>query len=702
MTALPPQLERLHDLALNLHWCWQHPAIDLFRRLDPDLWEETNHNPVLLLEQIDESVLGERAEDGAYLTDLEVALAAFKAYVAGGDTWFDTTGLPAAQRLIAYFSMEFGLHECLPIYSGGLGVLAGDHLKSSSDLGLPLVAVGMLYQDGYFRQSLDDSGWQHEDNEQNNPRRLPITAVTAPDGAPLQVSVNLLGRQVHIRAWLARIGRVNLYLLDTNLEENTDHERQITARLYGGDVEMRIQQEIVLGIGGYQLLEALEIEPNFCHMNEGHAAFLALERIRSLMHRKDLSFAEARDKIRPHLAFTTHTPVAAGHDYFSPDLMERYFSDYVGGLGLSMYELLGLGRHNPDDYREYFCMTIMALKLAAHSNGVSRLHGAVSRAQWKDLWPGRPVEEVPIGSITNGVHLPSFVSPEMTAFYERHLGITPGTAPTDPAIWEAILRAPDAELWTVREQCRAKLLTYIEARVDEQNEQHHRVNGDGFDRAALTIGFARRFATYKRASLLLRDPERLARILNRAGRPVQIIFAGKAHPRDEGGKALIQRIAGLAGEENFRHRIVFLEGYDIGVARQLVRGVDVWLNTPQRPFEASGTSGMKAAANGALNCSTLDGWWVEAWDEAQRRGGAIGWAIGGTQTYDDPEYQADQDAQSLYAILEQELVPAFYERGLDGVPYGWTARMKRSIAQIAPVFNTDRMVREYAENIYLK
>ncbi|HEU5329298.1 MAG TPA: alpha-glucan family phosphorylase [Thermomicrobiales bacterium] len=702
MTALPPQLERLHDLALNLHWCWHYQAIDLFRRLAPQLWEATNHNPILLLEQIDEDALRACAEDAAYLADLEAALASLTTYLAGGQTWFDTTGLPAAQRLIAYFSMEFGLHESLPIYSGGLGVLAGDHLKSSSDLGLPLIGVGILYQDGYFRQFLDDSGWQQEGDEQNTPRRLPVTSVTAADGTPLQVSVGLPGRQVQVRAWLVRVGRVNLYLLDTNLADNTDQDRQITARLYGGDVEMRIQQEIVLGIGGYRLLEALEIDPHFCHMNEGHAAFLALERIRSLMQRKGLTFAEARDKIRPNLAFTTHTPVAAGHDYFSPDLMERYFGDYVGGIGLSMYELLGLGRHNPDDYREYFCMTIMALKLAAHSNGVSRLHGAVSRAQWKDLWPGRPVEEVPIGSITNGVHLPSFVAPAMAALYERHLGIKPGTAPTDPAVWEPILRVPDAELWAVREACRANLLAYIETRVDEQNERHHRVNGDGFDPAALTIGFARRFATYKRASLLLRDPERLARILNRAGRPVQIIFAGKAHPRDEGGKALIQRIAGLAGDETFRHRIVFLEGYDLGVARQLVRGVDVWLNTPQRPYEASGTSGMKAAANGALNCSTLDGWWVEAWDESQRRGGAIGWAIGGTQTYDDPEYQADQDAQSLYAILEQELVPAFYERGLDGIPYGWTARMKRSIAQIAPVFNTDRMVREYAENIYLK
>ena len=699
---LPPELARLHDLAYNLHWAWSDETVDLFRRLDPQRWEETNHNPIATLEGLAEGRLQTLADDPAYLADLARAAANLDAYLADGDTWFATTGVAADRPRVAYFSMEFGLHESLPIYSGGLGVLAGDHLKSASDLGVPLVAVGLFYQEGYFRQTLDGSGWQQDANEDNAPSWLPVTLVTTADGAPAAVEVALLERQVRIRAWRIQVGRITLYLLDTDLPENAEEDRQLTSRLYGGEINVRIRQEIVLGIGGCRLLELLDLAPDVYHMNEGHAAFLTFERARSTMEREGLGFAEARERIRPNLVFTTHTPVAAGHDYFSPDLMERHFGAYVEGLGISMHELLGLGRHNPDDYREYFCMTILALKSAAHANGVSRLHGEVSRQQWRGIWPDRAEADVPIGHITNGVHLPSFISSEMAELYERHLGIARGTAPAKPAVWGPILHVPDGELWAARNASRARLLTFIRDRMTEQDARHGRDHhGDGFDPNALTIGFARRFATYKRAALLLRDPNRLARILNNARRPVQIVFAGKAHPRDDGGKSLIQRIVQSAGNEPFRHRLLFLEGYDIGVARQLVQGVDVWLNTPQRPYEASGTSGMKAAANGALNCSTLDGWWVEAWDEAQERGEEIGWAIGGTETFDNAEHQAYIDVESLYALLERELVPAFYERGIDGVPYGWTARMKRSIALIAPQFNTGRMVREYTERYYL-
>ncbi len=702
MKALPPQLARLGDLAGNLRWTWDHEAVDLFRRLDPERWEQTNHNPLLTIAGLDDAKLQTLADDRDYLADLERASAGLDAYLADAATWFAAKGVPVDGPRVAYFSMEFGLHESLPIYSGGLGVLAGDHLKSSSDLGVPLVALGLFYNKGYFRQQLDASGWQQDGDEDNAPDHLPVTPVLGPDGMPLSIEIALEGRRAVLRAWQLRVGRIDLYLLDSNQPENDEEDRRLTTRLYGGEIGVRIRQEIILGIGGCRLLEALGLTPDVYHMNEGHAAFLVLERIRRMMEREGISFGEARERLRPTFIFTTHTPVAAGHDYFSPDLMERHFGDYVGQLGLSMHELFALGRHNPDDYREYFCMTILALKHAVHSNGVSRLHGVVSRQQWRSLWPGLSEEDVPIESITNGVHLPSFVSEELSGLYARHLGIAPGTAPTDPVAWEPILRVPDDELWAAHTHGRARLVTYVNDRIRAQDIAHGRVgNGETFDPQALTIGFARRFATYKRAALLMRDPERLARILNNAKRPVQIIFAGKAHPRDDGGKSLIQRIVQLSGEEPFRHRVVFLEGYDIGVARLMVQGVDVWLNTPQRPYEASGTSGMKAAANGGLNCSTLDGWWVEAHDTAQARGVEIGWSIGGTETFENAEHQAYLDVESLYTLLEREVVPAFYERGLDGVPHGWTARMKHSIAQLAPYFNTGRMVGEYTERFYL-
>ena len=701
MTTLPTPLAPLADLARNLRWAWNYDAIDLFQRLDPELWERTNHNPIAVLSGIAEEKVQALASDAAYIAAVAQATADLEAYLRG-ERWFDGTGVAKDRPQVAYFSMEFGLHESLPIYSGGLGVLAGDHLKSASDLGVPLIAIGLLYQEGYFQQQLDHSGWQFDLDEDNTPDHLPLTRVTGADGKPVTVRVQLQEREASVQAWLVRVGRIHLYLLDTNLPENHEEDRRISSRLYGGEIGVRIRQEITLGIGGYRFLEAIGLAPAVYHMNEGHAAFLTLEHIRRTMERQGISFAEAREVVRPGLVFTTHTPVAAGHDYFSPHLLEQHFGAFVEGLGIPMLELLGLGRHNPDDYREYFCMTILALRLAARSNGVSRLHGEVSRNQWRDLWPGMAEPDIPIGHITNGVHLPSFISREMAEFYERHLGLRQGDAPSDPAAWQALLKAPDSELWAIRTRLRARLLDFIRERSKRQSERLGQPNiADEFDPNALTIGFARRFATYKRATLLLRDMPRLEQIANDAKRPVQFVFAGKAHPRDDGGKLLIQRLSTLSRDEPFDRRVVFLEGYDIGVARLLVQGVDVWLNTPQRPYEASGTSGMKAAGNGVLMCSTLDGWWVEAWDEAVRRGEDIGWSIGQGETFDNAEHQAHVDAQALYALLEREIVPAFYERGLDGVPYGWTARMKRSIALIAPYFNTERMVREYTERFYI-
>ncbi|MDP9374429.1 MAG: alpha-glucan family phosphorylase [Chloroflexota bacterium] len=683
--ALPARLARLKDVALNLRWSWHAETAALFRRLDERVWEESYHNPVLTLQWIGRDRLEAAATDPDFLAHLDRVTADLDAYLAGGGTWFDAVHGGEGLGLVAYFSMEFGLTECLPIYSGGLGVLAGDHLKSASDLGVPLVGVGLFYRRGYFRQLLDDAGWQRDADEDNDPERLPMEPARRPDGTPLTVELAFPGRPVAARVWRLRVGRVDLYLLDTDVDGNAPEDRAITARLYGGDVETRIRQEIVLGIGGHRALEALGLAPAVCHMNEGHAAFLSLERARRLMERTGLPFAEARAAAAPGLVFTTHTPVAAGHDYFPPDLMERYLGDYAGTLGLSPRDLLALGRRNPDDAGEWFCQTILALRMAGRSNGVSRLHGAVSRRMWRDLWPGLPEDEVPIGYVTNGVHLPTW----------RAAGLA------GPA-------APDGELWAARERGRAALIRFTRDRLRAQGLRHGLSEraaaevGGRLDPAALTIGFARRFATYKRATLLLRDPARLARLLNDPARPVQVIFAGKAHPRDEGGKALIRQIVELSRQEAFGGRLVFLEGYDMAVARALVQGADVWLNNPQRPYEASGTSGMKAAANGALNVSTLDGWWVEAWEEdADDDAGAIGWAIGRGEQFEDPEQGARVEAEALYELLEREVAPAFYERGAGGVPPRWIARMRASIERIPPVFNTDRMVREYTERFYL-
>jgi glycogen phosphorylase len=700
--ALPPVLEPLRELAYNLSWSWNHSTIELFRRLDSDLWETTGHNPLLMLGAVEQAKLDAAAKDDGFLSHLDGVYQYHKTYMAGASTWFRRTYGPAEKPLIAYFSAEFGITECLAIFSGGLGVLAGDHLKSASDLGLPLVGVGLLYQQGYFRQYLNEAGWQQEAYVDNDFHNLPLQLERRADGTPVTISVAYPGRTVYAQVWRVQVGRVPLYLLDTNMPGNGPEDRDITDQLYGGDLDLRIRQEILLGIGGYRALLALGIEPTVCHVNEGHSAFLGLERIRRLMETQQLLFADAREAASAGLVFTTHTPVPAGHDYFPPELMDRYSDEYRQRLGISRYDLLALGRQDPNNENEPFCMTILALKLSSFSNGVSKLHGQVSRQMWQRIWPGVPEDEIPIGHVTNGVHIRSWISLAMNQLFDRYLGPRWQDEPGDKTVWQRSGDIAAEELWRTHERRRERLTSYVRRRLRMQLARRGapktevEAADEVLDPEALTIGFGRRFATYKRATLLLRDPERLARLLNNPQRPMQVIFAGKAHPRDEPGKALIQQIVALARKPEFRRRLVFLEDYDVSMARYLVQGVDVWLNNPLRPREASGTSGMKAAANGALNLSTLDGWW----DEAYRP--ELGWAIGRGETYQDADYQDQVEAEALYELLERDVVPAFYERSADGLPRRWIAMMKASIGHLSHFFNTHRMVQEYTDRFYMR
>ena len=700
--SLPAPLERLRELAYNLRWAWDHETVMVFRELDNELWEKTGHNPILMLGVIDQTKLVKSAADEGFMAHLERVLHDFDAYQSAKSTWFSRNHKTVKGPRVAYFSAEFGVTECLSIFAGGLGVLAGDHLKSASDLGIPLIGVGLLYQQGYFQQYLNEAGWQQEVYEDNDFHNLPLLLERRSDGKPLIIGVPYPGRQVFAQVWRVQVGRVALYLLDTNIPENKNpDDRDVTDQLYGGDLEMRIKQEIMLGIGGFQALKALNIQPTVYHMNEGHSAFLGLERMRQIMETNGFSFAEAWEAASAGLVFTTHTPVTAGHDYFPPDLMDRYFAEYLKKLGLSRKEFLALGRQNSDNDGEPFCMTVLALRMADHSNGVSRLHGEISRHMWQELWPGVPETEIPIIHITNGVHFMSWISREMKDLYDRYLGLHWRREPADQTIWQQAEHIATEELWFTHERRKERLVAFARRRVRSQLERRGasqteiQAADEVLQSGALTIGFARRFATYKRATLLLHDPDRLARILNHPDRPVQIIFAGKAHPKDNPGKELIRQIIGLARQDRFRRRIVFLEDYDMTVARYLLQGCDVWLNTPLRPHEASGTSGMKAAANGVLNLSILDGWW----DEAYRPD--VGWSIGKKETYQDQTYQDQVEAEALYDLLEQEVIPIFYHRSADGLPRRWIARMKATIGHLCPVFNTHRMVQHYTEQFYL-
>ncbi|HOV61608.1 MAG TPA: alpha-glucan family phosphorylase [Candidatus Hydrogenedentes bacterium] len=700
--SLPEKLRKLEDIANNMWWCWDPEAIDLFFRMDRDLWIETGQNPRLMLGRISQKRLKELSENGSFLLHLDRVASRLQEYLQDRGMWRGRHPEAPEDFLVAYFSAEFGIQESISIYSGGLGILAGDHLKAASDLGVPLVGIGLLYREGYFRQYLNADGWQQELYPRNDFHNMGITRVRDKEGAPLVIDVPFPNHKVKAYVWLCQVGRVPLYLLDCDHEENVPADRAITGQLYGGDRETRIRQEIMLGMGGVIALRALGIHPTVYHINEGHAAFMALQRVKDLMARDKISFQQACEVVRVSSIFTTHTPVPAGNDMFDPSLVAAYFDGYCAQLGITLNDLLALGRQNPADPREPFCMTVLALKLSAASNGVSKLHGEVARDMWRQVWKGVPLNEIPIGHVTNGVHIRSWISRDLAELYDRYLGPDWVNTPHDQTIWEKISAIPDIELWRVHELRRERLVGFARRRLQQQlinrgaPSSEIRAAQEMLDSGVLTIGFARRFATYKRATLLFKNPERLRRILLNPERPVQLIIAGKAHPQDTQSKELIRQIVHFAHDPELRKHIVFIEDYDINVARYMLQGVDCWLNTPRRPMEASGTSGMKAAANGALNISIPDGWWCEA-----EILGENGWSIGKGEIYDTTEEQDLVESNALYEILEREVVPMFYDRKWEDVPREWVGRMKTAIRTICPNFNTYRMVEDYSVRFYI-
>jgi len=701
---VPEPLRPLLELSRNLWWVWNPDAVELFRRLDRQLFEDLYHNPVKMLGVISQTRLAAAASDDGYRAHMNRVYASFKQHLDQRG-WFEQAhgnADPATPKtLIAYFSAEFGLHESLPVYSGGLGVLAGDHLKSASELGMPLIGVGLLYRNGYFQQYLTADGWQQEAYPELDFYNLPIEPLYYTDGSPIQIRVDMPDNAVFCKVWKASVGRIPLYLLDTNLQENSPADRDITSRLYGGGTDLRIRQEIVLGIGGVRALEAVGHKPTVFHMNEGHSAFLALERVRMILAQSPITFDEARQQVMATNVFTTHTPVPAGIDTFSPDLMVKFFRSYIPGLKLDEEGFLALGREDVTNRKQGFSMAVLAIRLADSINGVSALHGDVSRKMWHNVWPQVPPDEVPIKHITNGIHVRSWLSPDMADILERYLSSKWDSDPTDAGVWNDVTQIPDEELWRAHERCRERMVSWTRGILKDQLTRRGaafdelQTADEVLDPEALTIGFARRFATYKRGALLMRDPDRLKRLIDDTKHPIQFVFAGKAHPADHEGKELIKTIVNFARNPAVRRRIVFIENYDISIARHLVRGVDVWLNTPRRGMEASGTSGMKAAANGVLNCSVLDGWWVEGYEPD------LGWAIGRGESYTDPNYQDDLESRALYDLLEKQIVPLFYKRTIDNIPREWIGRMKNCMRKLGPVFNTNRMVKDYAEKFYI-
>ena len=694
--ALPESLKPLEELAHNVWLSWNFDAVMLFIRLDYEKWAESRQNPVRLLGMVSQERYKALSEDDSYLAALNAVVEKFRRY-NNGDPWY-----PESQdKRIAYFSMEFGLDVSLPMYSGGLGVLAGDHLKTSSDMGLPLCGVGLLYRQGYFQQYLNADGFQQESYPENDWYNMPVRRCEDKDGRPVKISVQMVDSVVVAEIWEVRVGRVSLFLLSTNVDENSDANKRITATLYGGDREMRIKQEILLGIGGLRALKAMGIEPAVTHMNEGHAAFLGIERIRDLKQDSGLSLDEAIEVVWPTNVFTTHTPVPAGNERFGIDLIQKYFHSICDGTDISWEQFLALGRENPADNEEPFCMTVLALRLSAQSNGVSRLHGAVSRDMWKAIWPGLPIDEVPIGHITNGTHPRSFISHDMLDLLDRYFGPRFYDDPTNLDVWDRMSRISDEELWRTHERRKERLVAFARQRLQRQMEARGAAPAqlmaaqEVLSPYTLTISFARRFATYKRATLLFRDRERLIRLLSDPDRPVQIIFAGKAHPHDIPGKNLIKEIVHFASQPEVRSKIVFLENYDLEIAKYLVSGSDLWLNTPRRPLEASGTSGMKASLNGVLNCSVLDGWFEEGYSPE------VGWAIGAGEEYADAETQDEIESKALYDLLEREIIPSYYEQGHDGLPREWIKKMKAAMTATGKQFSAQRMIRQYAEEMYV-
>ena len=700
--ALPSNLEQLREIAYNLFWTWNKDALDLFRRLDRNLWIETNHNPVMMLGKIDQKRLDEISKDDGFVAHMNRVYVQLSVYMEE-KSWYQKNFGKVDKPYVAYFSAEFGLTECLQVYSGGLGILAGDHLKSASDLGVPLVGVGLCYKEGYFQQYLTVDGWQQERYELTDFYNQPMTLVQDENNEPLKIELNFPGRIAKFQIWRIQVGRIPLYLLDTNIPDNTPEDRRITRTLYGGNEETRIQQEIILGIGGIRALHALGIPPRVCHMNEGHSAFLALERIRHLRHKYNLSFNEAKDIGFYSNVFTTHTPVPAGIDIFGNDMVEKYFAEYYRKeLGITDKEFYKLGTIMKSKEPSNFNMAHLAMNMAGYVNGVSKLHGKVSKKMWVEGFPGIPFNEIPIDYVTNGVHTLSHLSNDMFELLYRYLGERFISNSSEIKIWERIDEIPDEELWRTHERRRERLVAFARNRLRDQimdrggSASEIASAKEILDASALTIGFARRFATYKRAALIFKDIERITYLLLRKDYPVQIIIAGKAHPRDDAGKKIIQEIVSIAKEPHLRKKIVFLENYDMNVARYMVQGCDIWLNNPRRPLEASGTSGMKVIANGGLNFSILDGWWDEAYDYE------VGWKIGNAEEYTDLDYQDEIESRLIYELLEQEVIRKFYNRGDDKLPREWIAMMKNSMKRLGPVYNTSRMVEEYTRKFYNK
>jgi starch phosphorylase len=697
-----PAQERLWSLARNLWWSWDQDTVSLFRDLNPTRWRQLNQNPISLLSEMSLEELERRATELVLHSRINYCYRRQREYLSSDRTWGAANAGVLRPRPVGYFSAEFGLHESLPIYSGGLGVLAGDHVKSASDLDIPLVGVGLFYGQGYFLQRLDKTGWQQEEYIQTDVNQLPMQPAIGANGEPVSVEIQTRGGSIKAKVWRVNVGRIDLLLLDSNVEGNAPEDRELTSRLYGGDGRTRIRQELLLGVGGFRALKAMGISPGVLHLNEGHSGFAVFEAIRSRMEEEGIDFFTAAMQIPREVIFTTHTPVPAGHDRFSADLIEEHLGPLREQLGISHENLMGFGRVHPTDYQETFCMTVLGLKLSRRANAVSALHGEVSREMWWPLYPGKPADAVPIGHITNGVHVPSWLAPQMGRLYDRHLGVGWNFSGAGAARnMDEVENIDDGELWETHLSLKSQLIDFVRRRAREQSERR----GDSpeylqrlakvLSPDALTIGFARRFATYKRANLLLADMQRLAAMISDPKRPVQFLFAGKAHPHDEPGKRVLQQIAEMMHSTELGDKFVFIEDYDINVGRHLVQGVDVWLNNPRRPLEASGTSGQKVILNGGLNFSVLDGWWAEAYD------GVNGFAIGQGRIHSNHDVHDSRDGEELYRVLHDDLIPLFYQRDTDGLPRGWIKRMKRTIRTLGWRFSADRMVMDYTQKGYI-
>lgn len=693
--------DKLSAFARNYWWSWQPELSTIFRAIDPARWSELGHNPVLLLREYTPEKLEDRGQQLMLHPSVNRMYLKWQEYMQSDKTWGDTHATVLGHRPVAYFSAEFGLHESLPVYSGGLGVLAGDHLKSASDLGVPLIGVGLFYDEGYFSQRVDKDGWQQEDYVESKTSNLPMRPAVDRDGKPVKVSVQTRSGSIYATVWRIDVGRVPLFLLNTDVPDNSEEDRTLTARLYSGGTRTRIRQEIVLGIGGLRAMTALGIRPGVIHMNEGHSAFAGLEMVRMKMEEEGIPFDEALRDTAMMGCFTTHTPVPAGHDRFDTGLIEEHVGPLGDQLGLDRNGLMGLGRVDPHNEDESFCMTVLAFKLSRRANAVSNLHGVVSRRMWAPLWPWRSEEEIPIGHVTNGVHVPSWLAAQMRGLYDRMLPLDWYLRTGEPEVWAGFENVTPGELWETHTFLKNRLVMFVRERLMRQarfyGADHAEIDriGSLFDPGALTIGFARRFAPYKRADLVMRDLENFRRVLNNADRPVQVIYAGKAHPRDDLGKEVMQNIIRMTGDDSLAGKVVFVENYDINVARHLVQGVDVWLNNPRRPLEASGTSGQKVVLNGGLNLSVLDGWWCEGYD------GKNGFAIGGGQTHVDAAIQDQRDAEDLVRVLNHEVIPLYFDRDHNDIPQAWVKRMKRSVRTLGWRFNADRMVMDYVQNCYV-